>query len=383
LIMVAVEKGFVKVFKAGMKLEVFYNLLVKDLKTNESANPAETCIFVENRRDVIEISQTFHGKSDFFRSYVLRTIMEVVLGLLMLAWLCVYGLQETLEEPYFGCNVYGYWYNCAGHPIAFYFYILCISIVILGIYFMCAFYAIIWLTCSCLGALSRVMYSYRAADPENGCVKGGLERYYYNSKDLRLLLDLLAESSGAAASLRVISQFDTEFNLSFNPGDVKLTKIDQDPIFSSKNIIGEGDDPFEQAKIDAYGVKINFEHAPAFTGIYKHMKDIAYMYTIEVLEKTQQDNKDTTKKIQVIPVAIDSNVTSDKENFGSKKQINNDGTDIPLISGTSPVLEMESVEPVTNLDMTKEYIIRVNTMINGKTLGYKMESFGPITKKDG
>ena len=86
-----------RVFKAGMKLEVFYNLLVKDLKTNESANPAETCVFVENRRDVIEISQTFHGKSDFFRSYVLRTIMEVVLGLLMLAWLCVYGLQETLE----------------------------------------------------------------------------------------------------------------------------------------------------------------------------------------------------------------------------------------------------------------------------------------------
>ena len=85
-----------------MKLEAFYNLLVKDLKTNESANPAETCVFVENRRDVIEISQTFHGKSDFFRSYVLRTIMEVVLGLLMLAWLCVYGLQETLEVRFKG-----------------------------------------------------------------------------------------------------------------------------------------------------------------------------------------------------------------------------------------------------------------------------------------
>ena len=220
------------------------------------------------------------------------------------------------------------------------------------------------------------LYSYRAANPDSGCVKGGLERYYYNSKDLRLLLDLLAESSGAAASLRVISQFDTEFNLSFNPGDVKLTKIDQDPIFSSKNIIGEGDDPFEQTKIDAYGVKVNFEHAPAYTGIYKHMKNLAYMYTIEVLEKTG----DTTKKIQVIPIAIDNNASSDKENLGSKKQINNDGTDIPLISGTSPVLEMESVEPITNLDMSKEYIIRVNTMINGKTLGYKIESFGPVTK---
>ena len=228
---------------------------------------------------------------------------------------------------------------------------------------------------------SNVLYifSYRAANPDSGCVKGGLERYYYNSKDLRLLLDLLAESSGAAASLRVISQFDTEFNLSFNPGDVKLTKMDQDPIFSSKNIIGDDADQMEQTKIDAYGIKINFEHAPAYTGIYKHMKDLAYMYTIEVFEKTG----DTTKKIQVIPVAIDTTAKSEKENLGSKKQINNDGTDIPLISGTSPVKEMESVEPVTNLDMSKEYNIRVNTMINGKTLGYKMESFGPITKTDG
>ena len=108
------------------------------------------------------------------------------------------------------------------------------------------------------------------------------------------------------------------------------------------------------------------------------MKNLAYMYTIEVLEKTG----DTTKKIQVIPIAIDNNAASDKENLGSKKQINNDGTDIPLISGTSPVLEMESVEPITNLDMSKEYIIRVNTMINGKTLGYKIESFGPVTKKE-
>ena len=86
-----------RVFKAGMKLDTFYNLLVKELKTNDSSSPTETCVFVENRKDVIEISQTFHGKSDFFRSYVLRTIMEVILGSLMLTWLCVYGLQETLE----------------------------------------------------------------------------------------------------------------------------------------------------------------------------------------------------------------------------------------------------------------------------------------------
>ena len=40
-----------------MKLEVFYDLLVKELNTNETNNPADTLIFVEKRKEVIEISQ--------------------------------------------------------------------------------------------------------------------------------------------------------------------------------------------------------------------------------------------------------------------------------------------------------------------------------------
>merc|ERR1739848_395211 len=135
--MVAMEKGFIKIFRAGMKLDTFYNLLVKEMNDKSDANPGDACVFVENRKDVIEISQTFLKKTDFYRSYVARTVMEAVLALIMLSWLCVYGLEETLEEPYFKCEVYGYWYECAGHPIKFYFYILLVSIVILAIYGMC------------------------------------------------------------------------------------------------------------------------------------------------------------------------------------------------------------------------------------------------------
>ena len=79
-----------------MKLDTFYNLLVKEMN-EKSSNPGDASVFVENRKDVIEISQTFLNKSDFYRSYVIRTIMEVVLALLMLAWLCWYGFQETLQ----------------------------------------------------------------------------------------------------------------------------------------------------------------------------------------------------------------------------------------------------------------------------------------------
>ena len=94
-----------RVFKVGMKLEVFYDLLVKELNTNETNNPADTLIFVEKRKKVIEISQTFHGKSDFFHSCVWRTVIDHISDLLMLSWLCINALRETLEVSYKYCKI--------------------------------------------------------------------------------------------------------------------------------------------------------------------------------------------------------------------------------------------------------------------------------------
>ena len=221
-------------------------------------------------------------------------------------------------------------------------------------------------------------FSYRAANPNSDTVKGGLEKYYYGSKDLRLLLDLLAESSGPTASLRVIAQFDTEFNMSFKPGDIRLTKINQEPIYSSKNIISGDATPFEQTKINVYGIKVNFEHADAYTGIFPHMKNTVFMYTIELFEKMEDGNM---QKIQVIPVSIEGAAASlvcKVAAGGDKLSKGNLEGSLPLITDASPVKELECVEPITNLDMSKEYTIRVNTMINGKTLGYKTETFGPV-----
>ena len=54
---------------------------------------------------------------------------------------------------------------------------------------------------------------------------------------------------------------------------------------------------------------------------------------------------------------------------------------MPLISESSKIKEFECLEKITNLEISKEYTIRVNTIINGKTLGYKTESFGPLQEK--
>ena len=40
---------------------------------------------------------------------------------------------------------------------------------------------------------------------------GELWNIYYNNRNLKLLLDLLAESSGIAPSIRIMSLFDSDF----------------------------------------------------------------------------------------------------------------------------------------------------------------------------
>ena len=98
--------------------------------------------------------------------------------------------------------------------ISFFQFYEIISILVLGLlffYLLLSFYNLIWLSFASLGKLSKVMLSYRTylrktmgKDElmDNKELLGNLWDIYYNNKDLKLLLNLLAESSGLASSLR-------------------------------------------------------------------------------------------------------------------------------------------------------------------------------------
>ena len=89
-----------------MKLETFYNLLVKEFTVSEGGKlgaPEEGNIsnFIENRKDVLELSQKFLNKTNFYTSYLLRTILELILALILLAGLCGYGIPTFIEVSIF------------------------------------------------------------------------------------------------------------------------------------------------------------------------------------------------------------------------------------------------------------------------------------------
>ena len=228
-----------------------------------------------------------------------------------------------------------------------------------------------------IALLFYVPTSYLNANKTNEKALGNLHRYYYDNKDLRLLLDLLAESAGPATSLRVLALFDKELNKSFKSGDITFIEA---PMYHKrktlKNVaMGDGN-LFEQKEEDVYDLKVGFEHAPALNGIFSHMKDMSFLYTIELFPPTQ--------KTSVIPVIIGRKTKYISDNADVEEKGDTDGTGIALkekTSSSSVVKELENLEPLKDLEVFKEYSIRVNTIVNGKTLAYNTEWFGPIKSK--
>lgn len=124
-VMIMLEHGFMKIFKAGKKLRIFYNLLVKENqsreKSTESLKPSERfAIDTEDRRCVIEVSHSFTNRHNLYTSYMFRTVLELLLSLGMLSFLSGYGFPLLLTNKFIKCNVYGKYYECVGHPQNFY-----------------------------------------------------------------------------------------------------------------------------------------------------------------------------------------------------------------------------------------------------------------------
>ena len=208
------------------------------------------------------------------------------------------------------------------------------------------------------------MYTrYREDNPESDSVEGGLTKYYYENPDLRLLLDLLSVSHGPAASLRVLALFDTEFNKELKVPDITFPNLPPkiEKRVTSKNQITFDGKTCVELEEERYDLDIKFEHAPANETLFTHMRDMFFIYTIEL--------SPPTTKTSIIPVSNDSNT---KDSHVVELEVNSRRSTSGKwkTAGERHILE--------DLDPTKEYTVQVNTVVNGITLAKRKESFGPI-----
>jgi len=229
--LVMIERVFLKAFKAGSKLEKFYSLLVREnvleskVETEGIGIVTPAHDVVDGGREAIELRQSFRGTRSYFCSYLLRTLMELSVASILLVYMCWRGLPVLEHANTIICDVHSYYFECSGQPAQFYVDSLYITCTITIIYILCNIYNLLWLTFPCFGKLSRLMSTYKANMRERAGesmksdrqILGDLYDIYYNNRDLRLLLDLLATSSGVAPAIAIMTLFDKGFREAMKP----------------------------------------------------------------------------------------------------------------------------------------------------------------------
>ena len=189
-------------------------------KAAEAEQKKRTAIELE----IIEFQQYMQKGKGYFWSCVLRNLLENIFALLLLGYMLLRGfpiLNEYThndEHKQIKCDVNGYMYECVGIPIKFYIYSLIATCILTLLYTFFNIYNFLWLFIPYFGKLSRVMTRYKnnmllkAKKNKTGMrdedVLGELCNIYYNNRDMKLLLDLLATSSGVAPAILILTLFD-------------------------------------------------------------------------------------------------------------------------------------------------------------------------------
>ena len=403
LVIVAIEKVFTKTFKAGKKLTAFYNLLVKEeMEGIEHSKEIEKYDgqTIDDRKDIIEMSHSFTSQDNLLLSYLVRTVVELLFAIFLLLWLCFYGLPVMGNEKLIRCNVYGKMYECAGHPQMFFMYVLGITIIILLLYIFCCIYNVLWLALPNIRGLGRIMIDYAKetekpkiqkkksdtkTEVENGDVfeerveeeeedefeEDSLDIFYFKNPDLKLLLDLLAVSSGVTQSLRILVLFDRNFRLRFQPGPFKFSNL----YFHDnhgKIHIAEKDSGMsvEEKRKNVFNVSLIFKESVAVNKVFGKQNNISCIYTVEIFPPTARSS--ITKAI---------NLGKRGWRWALKEMRRQKLESVSSPSGQVSELEQVSEQSLFknwkvrlyDLEIEKEYTVRACTILNGRCIAQRID----------
>jgi len=306
LVLTGIERFFNKIFKSNIQVDGFYSLLLtaKRLDTEEGSGEMR----MEDTIHTVEVRQSFKNHSTFFKSYLVRTVFECLCSLLIAGYLALSGISELMnwnnldlqektelirnievtelinvrrDKVRVFCDVHGSWYECSGVPTQFYLYVLIASLALLLVYLATTFLTICWLLCPCLGTMAKFMRNYEsemehasAASGEKASGKellGEMHEIYYGNRDLRLLLDLLAATTGLAPPLRVMALLDKQFRNACKP---IINSLERTPDI----VNGEGD------------IVLDFSESITVRNIFSKLGALQCLYTVQIIPRTDQDS---------------------------------------------------------------------------------------------
>ncbi|XP_059090515.1 uncharacterized protein LOC131886258 isoform X2 [Tigriopus californicus] len=283
LTLVLVDRIFIKTFAAGNKIKQFYELLVEDSLRREDVDSLSR----ENMKNLHEIMQSFRFSNVCYWSYLSRTFLEIILSIaLFLIYFC-WGMPNLERE--IECDVHGLRHSCVLPNHQFYFYILAVSSILLCVYILCNLYNLVWIICPQLGTMYRIIRKYQihvvAADSQNGNNLSDVKRKSVRSpprispdnflnvyfdrrhKDLKLLLNLLAETSGLPESFRILTLFDKKFQSLWKPQNLRFEEYET---------------VVPNQKIKSHSIIVRWNDAPISHFLANYQSSLSFEYTIDI-----------------------------------------------------------------------------------------------------
>jgi len=372
LTLVLVDRIFIKTFAAGNKIKQFYELLVEDSLRREDVETMSR----ENMKNLHEIMQSFRFSNVCYWSYLSRTILEIFLsiGLFLIYWCWgMPNLQRNID-----CDVHGLKHMCVLPNHQFYFYILTVSSALLCIYILCNLYNLCWIVWPQMGLMYRVIRKYR--DEMNICPieprktlinhENFLNVYFdRRHKDLKLLLNLLAETSGLPESFRILTLFDKKFQTLWKPQNLRFEEYE--------TVIPNN-------KIKSHSIVVRWNDAPIGHFLANYDGNLSFEYTIDInpgpstelgLKSVLYRNEDRACNGNTIRV---STKDTECESFSLLEK----GT--PSFPRRNSLefsnLKYEvSFENITQQEA--EYTVTISTELNGRTVTQTVERF-PMGNSD-
>ena len=239
--------------------------------------------------------------------------------------------------------------SCSGVPVEFYLYILIISLLLLLAYILSTFFTLTWLICPCTGSLAAFMRDYETLlrksaekvfgddhEYERKELLGDMNTIYYENNDLRLLLDLMAATSGLSQPIRVMALLDRNFRTKCSPVIINVERVAdiQD---------GVGDLVVELCESDLA------------SNVFGRMKSLSRIYTAQLTPRT------TRSKLEVIYFELrDSNQRKISQKMLNLFRRNN--LQSPEDSSSSKSIVFPGARPDT------DYTVRVTLIINGQAV---------------
>ena len=137
-----------------------------------------------------------------------------------------------------------------------------------------------------------------------------MENIYFNNRDIKLLLDLLATCSGIEQSLRILVLFDSNLKSYFRPGNLEFVNemfhayvpINEVNISTISGVQEE----VYQKKI-VYDISIEFSESIIMANLLNNVDDLVGIYTVEIYPRTSRSTIHTAIKVTPEKATVDTN----------------------------------------------------------------------------